>query len=53
MIYSESEIRRIAKVAFDIAGKRDSRVCSIDKANVLDVSQVSLGASERAVALSL
>lgn len=40
MIYSESEIERIAKVAFNIAGKRRGEVCSIDKANVLDVSQL-------------
>ena len=37
-IYSESEIRRIARVAFDAAQKRDQRVCSVDKANVLEVS---------------
>lgn len=35
MIYWESEIRRIAKVAFEAARKRKSRVTSIDKANVL------------------
>jgi len=35
MIYWESEIRRIAKVAFEAARKRQSRVTSIDKANVL------------------
>ena len=40
MIYSESEIRRIAKVAFEIARKRKKKVTSIDKANVLDVSQL-------------
>lgn len=40
MIYSESEIERISRVAFDVAGKRSGRVCSIDKANVLDVSQL-------------
>ena len=40
MVYSESEIKRIAKVAFDIARKRNKKVTSIDKANVLDVSQV-------------
>lgn len=37
-IYCESEIRRIAKVAFDAAQKRDKRVCSVDKANVLEVT---------------
>jgi len=35
MVYKESEIRRIAKVAFDAARKRGGRVTSIDKANVL------------------
>ena len=40
MIYSESEVRRIAKVAFEIAKKRKRKVTSIDKANVLDVSQL-------------
>ena len=36
--YTESEIRRIAKVAFDLAMKRDKRLCSVDKANVLEVT---------------
>lgn len=40
MIYSESEVKRIAKVAFEIARKRNKKVTSIDKANVLDVSQL-------------
>ena len=40
MVYSVSEIKRIAKQAFEIAMKRDKKVCSIDKANVLDVSQL-------------
>jgi 3-isopropylmalate dehydrogenase len=35
MRYAESEIRRIARVAFDAARKRSKRVCSVDKANVL------------------
>ena len=38
MKYSESEIRRIAHVAFPIAGKRNRKLCSVDKANVLDTS---------------
>jgi len=38
MVYSKDEITRIAKVAFDIALKRSKKVCSVDKANVLDVS---------------
>lgn len=40
MLYTESEIKRIAKVAFEIARKRKKKVTSIDKANVLDVSQL-------------
>lgn len=40
MVYSESEILRIAKSAFEIARKRRHRLCSIDKANVLEVSQL-------------
>jgi 3-isopropylmalate dehydrogenase len=38
LAYSESEIERIARTAFDIARKRDKRVCSVDKANVLETS---------------
>jgi len=38
--YSESEIRRIAKIAFAIAGKRQGRMCSIDKANVLEATEL-------------
>jgi 3-isopropylmalate dehydrogenase len=40
MRYSEPEIRRIARVAFDAARKRGKRVCSVDKANVLETSQL-------------
>jgi 3-isopropylmalate dehydrogenase len=40
MKYSESEIRRIARVAFDIAMGRSRKLCSVDKANVLDTSIV-------------
>ena len=40
MVYSESEVRRIAKVAFEAARKRRKKVCSVDKANVLDVSRL-------------
>lgn len=40
MVYTKDEIRQIAKVAFDAAMKRDKRVCSVDKANVLEVSQL-------------
>ena len=37
-VYNESEIRRIAKVAFESAQKRGKKLCSIDKANVLEVT---------------
>ncbi len=40
MRYRESEIRRIARVAFEAARKRSKRVCSVDKANVLETSQL-------------
>ena len=38
--YYESEIARIGHSAFQIAQKRDGRVCSVDKANVLEVSEL-------------
>lgn len=40
MTYKESEIRRIAKVAFDIAKNRKKELISVDKANVLDSSRL-------------
>lgn len=40
MRYSESEIRRIGRVAFNIAMKRNKRVCSVDKANVLETTEL-------------
>lgn len=40
MVYTVPEIERIAHVAFDAAMKRRKKVCSVDKANVLDVSQL-------------
>ncbi len=40
MRYNESEIRRIGKVAFDIAMKRNKKVCSVDKANVLETTEL-------------
>jgi 3-isopropylmalate dehydrogenase len=40
MHYRESEVRRIAGVAFEAARKRARRVCSVDKANVLETSQL-------------
>lgn len=38
MIYAEREVERVARVAFDAARKRRKKLCSVDKANVLDVS---------------
>lgn len=40
MIYNEDEVRRIAKVAFEMARARSKRLCSVDKANVLEVSRL-------------
>ena len=40
MRYTEAEIRRIARVAFDAARKRNRKVCSVDKANVLETSRL-------------
>jgi len=40
MAYTASEIDRIGRVAFETAGKRRGRLCSVDKANVLEVSQL-------------
>lgn len=40
MRYNESEIERIGRAAFSIARARGRRLCSVDKANVLDVSQL-------------
>lgn len=39
MHYAESEVRRIAHVAFQAAQKRQGKLCSVDKANVLETSQ--------------
>ena len=39
MLYNEDEIRRIAKVGFESAQKRDGKLCSVEKANVLEVSK--------------
>ncbi|MEE8043189.1 MAG: 3-isopropylmalate dehydrogenase, partial [Pseudomonadales bacterium] len=39
-VYTEHEIRRIARAAFDLARKRNRRLCSVDKANVLEVTQL-------------
>lgn len=40
LVYSESEVERIARVAFESAVKRGGRLCSVDKANVLEVSEL-------------
>ena len=40
MVYTEAEIDRIGRVAFETAQKRSKRLCSVDKANVLEVSQL-------------
>ncbi len=39
MIYSTNEVERIAEVAFEAAMKRNKKICSVDKANVLEVSE--------------
>lgn len=39
-VYSESEVRRIAHLAFQFARKRNKRLCSVDKANVLEVTML-------------
>jgi 3-isopropylmalate dehydrogenase len=40
LIYRESEVERITRVAIDVAKKRNSKICSVDKANVLEVSEL-------------
>ena len=40
MVYTESEVERICRVAFDLAMKRQRRVCSVDKANVLECTEL-------------
>ena len=40
LIYKESEVERIAHVAFETAMKRDKRLCSVDKANVLECTEL-------------
>lgn len=39
-VYSEPEVERIARVAFEAARKRSKRLCSVEKSNVLEVSQL-------------
>ena len=58
LVYRESEIERIARVAFDISRKRNHRLCSVDKANVLECTELwrevvsGLGSEYPDVALS-
>ncbi len=40
MLYGEGEVRRIARVGFEAARKRSRKLCSVDKANVLETSQL-------------
>ncbi len=40
LVYSESDIERVARAAYDIAMKRDRRLCSVDKANVLECTEL-------------
>jgi 3-isopropylmalate dehydrogenase len=40
LVYRESEVDRIVRVAMDIAMKRNRRVCSVDKANVMEVTEL-------------
>ncbi|WP_295388099.1 3-isopropylmalate dehydrogenase [uncultured Thiodictyon sp.] len=58
MVYTESEVERICRVAFDLAMKRHRKVCSVDKANVLECTELwrevatKVGADYPEVALS-
>jgi 3-isopropylmalate dehydrogenase len=47
LVYSESEIERIGRSAFDIAMKRGKQVCSVDKANVLECTELWREVMER------
>src|SRR5690606_33359568 len=47
LVYSEPEVERVAKVAFELARKRRKRLTSVDKANVLEVSQLWRAVVER------
>ncbi|GMQ76959.1 MAG: 3-isopropylmalate dehydrogenase [Gammaproteobacteria bacterium] len=47
LVYAESEIERICRIAFDLAMKRGRRVCSVDKSNVLEVSVLWREVAER------
>ncbi|MDY6812731.1 MAG: 3-isopropylmalate dehydrogenase [Pseudomonadota bacterium] len=50
MVYAEPEIERIVRAACEIARRRDGRVCSVDKANVLEVSALWREVAERVAA---
>ena len=47
LVYSESQIERICRSAFEIAMQRGRRLCSVDKANVLEVSELWREVAER------
>ncbi len=47
LVYAESEIERIARVAFESAQKRQKRLCSVDKANVLEATEFWRNVVER------
>ena len=47
LVYAESEIERICRIAFDLAMKRGRQVCSVDKSNVLEVSVLWREVAER------
>ncbi len=40
LAYKESEVRRVGKIAFELARKRQGRLCSVDKANVLESTEI-------------
>jgi len=40
MVYTTPEVQRIARVAFDLAMKRNKKLCSVDKANVLECTEM-------------
>jgi 3-isopropylmalate dehydrogenase len=40
MVYTRDEVARVARIAFQLAQKRRKKLCSVDKANVLEVSQL-------------
>ncbi|NEX20546.1 3-isopropylmalate dehydrogenase [Thiorhodococcus mannitoliphagus] len=50
LVYTESEVDRICRVAFDIAMKRGKKVCSVDKANVLECTEMWREVAVKAVA---